>query len=856
MPKKKYIITEKSELDNKEYINKRADIVAEVTGTDIDIKVDSTQNDSYCYLDGNNGKEPKCTCNIPDHLTFEEVENDSTLDAHYDIDINCPLHYPDIVKKYCIVLGKTGGVPTKTLAYHELSHILHESLSTTIFDKQVYGRASVESKLMNLGLKSTKVHVHSKHQREVIDMVLGQQKIIDDCTEIYNATYDICMDNKFFRFNTSIGRLVWLGETVPACERVEEIHGKITDRLDDDYERIHNNRLRGAVFELTTQQPRHLPLYSREECSRFIATLNVKNYVRDIVMGTAGLTTDCMLSAFNVLEDQRIESLTAMIWLGTAKMFTSAKDKLGKLLVEPSKHANQGRNELDPVTALLSERFGVMDKMIDIVSNNSDDLGLTDTDIDTIKESLHMCEGVSKEIPLRVIQTKLKPIIFEFIVKQMLINSTKRKEDNMLEAEGLSSFLDNALTKECRPKDDQLQQDEYDKDHQAEVDSYESKMNEYDNKRYSIGNKLPNEHGTNENGGTTFNGEFLSRSDEQGATNDWDWRKYVRVDDPSVPKGREEIDMDSVSNNEEITKEELGDSKNTATTQMQALKEVLTGEGDSKEPVHIKRFPRTKAPYNLDLSVVSSMAHILRELKEKFRPKLAETGDEVDIDAYIDLKNSGHGSPYIEPTNVKGLDIFITIDGSGSMSGIEIDTARNMCANFFKMAEQLNDIHVKANVWSGNSEGDVCITPIETLADCQMITTSVECPADVSRYNQNYYSTPTHEGVKYSVERFRTMNSKNKLFILITDGFPAHTTKGYDIPFEIMVKKVNHELTKARRMPNVSVLTIMLGDKNHSWEEYMWRMYKDTWIGLKDMSKAKQFIEKQVRRKINEVFRV
>ena len=130
MPKKKYIITEKSELDNKEYINKRADIVAEVTGTDIDIKVDSTQNDSYCYLDGNNGKEPTCTCSIPDHLTFEQVEEDSTLvggSPDY-IDLNCPLHYPDIVKKYCIVLGKTGGVPTKTLAYHELSQILHLSL--------------------------------------------------------------------------------------------------------------------------------------------------------------------------------------------------------------------------------------------------------------------------------------------------------------------------------------------------------------------------------------------------------------------------------------------------------------------------------------------------------------------------------------------------------------------------------------------------------------------------------------------------------------------------------------------------------------------------------------------------------
>ena len=50
MAKKKYIITEKSELDSKQYIAKRADIVAEVTGTDIDIKVDSTCDDSYCYL--------------------------------------------------------------------------------------------------------------------------------------------------------------------------------------------------------------------------------------------------------------------------------------------------------------------------------------------------------------------------------------------------------------------------------------------------------------------------------------------------------------------------------------------------------------------------------------------------------------------------------------------------------------------------------------------------------------------------------------------------------------------------------------------------------------------------------------
>ena len=138
-----------------------------------------------------------------------------------------------------------------------------------------------------------------------------------------------------------------------------------------------------------------------------------------------------------------------------------------------------------------------------------------------------------------------------------------------------------------------------------------------------------------------------------------------------------------------------------------------------------------------------------------------------------------------------------------------------------------------------------------------MITTQVVVPksSTMTYYNRNFYSTPTHEGVKYSVERFKTMGSKNKLFVLITDGFPAHTKKGYEIPFEILVKKVNQELTKARMMPNVSVLTIMLGDNSPSWENYLWKMYKDTWIGLKDMSKAKQFIEKEGRRKINEVFR-
>lgn len=868
MAKKKYIITEKSEVTSKEYINKRADIVAEVTGTDIDIKLDSTQNDSYCYLE-DLSKDERCTC----------VHTEAEVDDGKVEDPLCPRHNNlSIVPKYNIVLGRTGGVPTKTLAYHELSHILHDSLSTTIFDKEVYGRSSVEfntkissfdtGSLSETTKSSPNLLIHSKYQRAIIERVLGQQQIIDDCTDIYNIVYETCMNSKYMRYNTARGELQWVDGSIDSCRTVESTLEKISDSMGSRYNDMARNRLR---IWFSNPSGLRWTNSNRKELSRVIATQAVKQYVIDIKYGTASLTTETMLATFNVLEDQRIESLTGLIWLGTVKMFTKAKETLGKLLASPMKTSNTNRQQLDPVTALLAQRFGHLDNMISIVRNNSGRVGLTDEQLDTIKESLSMCEFVGKEIPLRVLQTKLLPILTEFIVEQMLINSKRRKQDSISEAEAMTSELDNQLIGKCQPpigddsdgQPDTRAQDNYDDKTKEMVKKNEDKIDDYSTRRHNIGNPLPNEYKSGKNGSdnttSTTDGEFLSRTTttwNTRGTRDEDWNKYVRVQEHKPSLEEKELDMDSLDNDEVITKEELTNSKEEAKDNMSTLREILTGEGNgSNEPAHIKRFPRTKAPYEVDSSVVSSMTHILKELKEKFKPKLTEYGDEVDIDAYIDLKNAGHGAPFIEQATVKGLDIFITIDGSGSMSGVEIDTARNMCANFFKMAEHNNDINVKANVWSGNSEGEVCITPIETLSDCQMITTNVEVDGSQYTYRNNYYSTPTHEGIKYSVERFKTMNSKNKLFILVTDGFPAHTSKGYEIPFEIMVKKVNHELTKARRMPNVSVLTIMLGTNNSGWTEYLWKMYKDTWIGLKDMSKAKGFIEKQVRRKIAEVFR-
>ena len=842
MAKKKYIITEKSELDSKQYIAKRADIVAEVTGTDIDIKVDSTCDDSYCYL---SDMDKECTCVVPEGT---EQEGDE--------DINCPVHSVTLVPKYNIVLGRTGGVPTKTLAYHELSHILHESMSTVIWNPEVYGRRSVTNHRAFGSQRNPRViKIHSESQREIIELVLGQQVIIDMCTKIYDTTYNICMDSKFFRFDTTTGNLQWIGHTVQACNKVEGINNNVKELVSNGYNHISDNRLTSIVDDILHNR---LVIPQREKrrdsIARMLATRNTRTFVEDVMLGTAGITTEVMLQTFNVLEDQRIESLTSCIWLGTSKMFIKAREVLGKLLIDDNKKANQVRKSLDPVTALLSVRFGVLDEMKSLVRSNSGRVGLTDEQLDTIKESLSMCELVGKDIPLRVMQTKLKPILFEFIVEQMLSNAEKRVDDNILEGESLVEQLDNELLSS---------------NVNTEGDSPDgldrTKQHEFDDKRYRIGNLNPNETGSGNNNSRDFRGQFNStpKGEYQSRHDvDYDWRKYVRVDDNSIDMNEANKklgieDFELVNDKEEISKEELTNSTAKAKEHVNTLKEILTGDGDSKDPTHIKRFDRESTGFNTDSAVTTAMNNILRELREKYKPKLSDTGDEVDIDAYIDMKQAGHGDPFIEPAVVNGLDIFVTIDGSGSMSGTEIDTARDMVANFFKVAEQNNNIDVKANVWSGNSDGDVCITPIESLNDCSMITTQVVVPksSTMTYYNRNFYSTPTHEGVKYSVERFKTMGSKNKLFVLITDGFPAHTKKGYEIPFEILVKKVNQELTKARMMPNVSVLTIMLGDNSPSWENYLWKMYKDTWIGLKDMSKAKQFIEKEVRRKINEVFR-
>ena len=72
-------------------------------------------------------------------------------------------------------------------------------------------------------------------------------------------------------------------------------------------------------------------------------------------------------------------------------------------------------------------------------------------------------------------------------------------------------------------------------------------------------------------------------------------------------------------------------------------------------------------------------------------------------------------------------------------------------------------IYLKGNIWSSNKRGKIAITEINSRKDVKYITTT-----------DSYNATPTHMGIKYSIDMLNKMKGKKKLLIIITDGSPNY----------------------------------------------------------------------------------
>ena len=214
--------------------------------------------------------------------------------------------------------------------------------------------------------------------------------------------------------------------------------------------------------------------------------------------------------------------------------------------------------------------------------------------------------------------------------------------------------------------------------------------------------------------------------------------------------------------------------------------------------------------------IVGKMSKMFKKINEMPRTTIGYDGYEVDIESYIKNKVEGYdvSKCLVDTKYLQGASILIAVDGSNSTEDSEhsrssMTRARDMVATMYKSIENVDNINLRAIVWSGDVMGKMNITSIKSLEDTRNIRTTMDYP-----------TTPTHMAIEYSTKMMKRMKGRKKLLIFITDGHPEYMKGGMELPTQIVVKmSVNAMVKGMRRCDNMVVMLIKPSDFSQKCSE-------------------------------------
>ena len=445
--------------------------------------------------------------------------------------------------------------------------------------------------------------------------------------------------------------------------------------------------------------------------SPFTAT---RNLLQDN-WGLDGERYKLFFNAFNVLEDQRIESQMGKMYLKHASRFTKTTKKLGTLMIMDN------IMKTNPVNMLLAIRFHRGDDIVEL------------KDYDVYDKALKDVVLTDKYGALRVL-VSIKPYIDAWITDK----------ENKIKDAGNSYQTDESKAEIIELADDTVRT-----------------------------NTIHTQNSKESSGEDTF----AEAPDDLKDTSD--------ISD-------KEID-DMINQSKDKGKNIVGD-----------IFSSLRDDGNYKKlPKNLKMINRYESNYDIDYKVSKGMSRIFKTLMMRSKEFIDYDGEEVDVESYVEgiIRGNDMGRCRVNQKTSHGVSIVISIDGSSSMQGEPIETARNLVATMFESVKNIDNVEVRANVWGGNTYGFVGMTEINTMNDVKYI--------NLRSHQGNYMTTPTHMALDYSSSMLKQMKGSKKMMILITDGVPNHFNAGYHVAINTYMISCKKSLIKAMNVtPNIMCIVV------------------------------------------------
>ena len=518
-------------------------------------------------------------------------------------------------------------------------------------------------------------------------------------------------------------------------------------------------------------------------------------------------------SAYNIIEDQRIESLTGKLQEGSKNRFIKLRSYFGL------KNYSVSNTIKDPVSALLASRFN---------RNNI----VNQTEFKKVIEYIKRSEGLDSKGALWLTYKFYNKEILPFLKNlksdpktipniDNIFVSSKSEELNEEKAQSENKSTDKKENKQSENKDskDSDSDDSKDSESDSDKDNLNNEANNKDSdikintngidlRKLSSDKQIDNMEISdthkqnlkdlqrtklkrmliNNNPDLTESEikeamdkifEEINKRDIQAKDEDTKLKDIEEIMDQIDNKDHESFKEDRIkkidfNSSSKKIEDALKKSEDTQTKELRKLKEQLsklvkpanknmkTIEAYLKKITPIKNEVQTNN-YNINSSLANKLSRVFLEAKAKRLSQLKKSGSKIRINKFIQSKYSGNLKIFDKKKNETGLTVFLLVDQSGSMSGDNIQLATDLSATLFKSLEKVKDIKLKVigytspinYSYGGSSVGFVRIDKLN----------------QVGKLNNALGSTPTAEAITALSEEIKLTSGK-KILCLITDGQP------------------------------------------------------------------------------------
>lgn len=548
---------------------------------------------------------------------------------------------------------------------------------------------------------------------------------------------------------------------------------------------------------------------------------------------------------FNVLEDQRIESLTSKVWLATEDMFIDARRKL-LVTVPPMPDS--------PHDKLLASRFYGTDKVHDIWNQAIIDVEGTSmtgaliqihklkTEIDgyianKLRELLKKAQEIeqqSQQCPTPEEENEIRECMRNGNPQEQEIEGYNQRINRYEEA--MKENKENFTEQELKEREKLMERFKKYREKALQKTEQGSKTKEEKEnaKKLEALGKLKEELSKLEEESMECNNGSTGETENYGSH-----ANVSTVSENEIQETPESI-LEELENDPENA---YHSSVQQARREVEVIKEKIANIGMPKEPAHIVRRERPDCGKpTIDINIVKALNSVLKRIKAKKRNNLSQDGVEVSIDDYVQAKHKGFGDYMVSETVDRGLDIIVSVDCSGSMnySG-RIGIVKNLCATMFKSIDKIPEVRLEIHLWSASESGDVLIDVVKSLEECNKIG-----------IDEHYPFTPTHEAVRLGAKAMSERGGK-KLFILLTDGYPQYYIKGEEIAREMVVKMTQREFRKARKWArNMMAINV---EPRAETRKILKSIFKKNYIEFQDTETASKFIMREFRNMVIKTIR-